>query len=275
MGEAYDDYGRMMPKLGLELPNTQAGRQTFVLQNYVDPPTKIVKASMTPMSPVAGDGTQIWKITHNGVDTHPLHTHLFDIQVVNRVGWDGAIRPPDANELGWKDTVRISPLEDTIVALRPVVPTIPFRLPDSVRPLDPTMPIGATMPFTNIDPYTGQQIVPPITNQLYNFGWEYMWHCHILSHEEMEMMRSIVMRVSPAPPSRLRATAPPTTGNLRARLTWSNNATEPAASNNYVERAINPTFTSNVATFSVPATATTFDDTTAAWNTSYYYRVRA
>ncbi len=22
-----------------------------------------------------------------------------------------------------------------------------------------------------------------------NFGWEYVWHCHILSHEEMDMMR--------------------------------------------------------------------------------------
>ena len=25
-----------------------------------------------------------------------------------------------------------------------------------------------------------------------NFGWEYVWHCHILSHEEMDMMRSQV-----------------------------------------------------------------------------------
>ena len=24
-----------------------------------------------------------------------------------------------------------------------------------------------------------------------NFGWEYVWHCHILSHEEMDMMRPI------------------------------------------------------------------------------------
>jgi hypothetical protein len=44
------------------------------------------------------------------------------VQLLNRVGWDGIIRKPDANELGWKDTVRVSPLEDTIVALRPVVP---------------------------------------------------------------------------------------------------------------------------------------------------------
>ena len=28
-----------------------------------------------------------------------------------------------------------------------------------------------------------------MTNQVVNFGWEYVWHCHILSHEEMDMMR--------------------------------------------------------------------------------------
>ena len=47
------------------------------------------------------------------------------MQLLNRVTWDNIIIPPDANELGWKDTVRISPLEDTIVALRPIVPTLP------------------------------------------------------------------------------------------------------------------------------------------------------
>ena len=59
-------------------------------------------------------------------------------RLINRVGWDGFIRAPDATELGWKDTVRISPLEDTIVALRPVAATLPFDRPDSVRPIDPT-----------------------------------------------------------------------------------------------------------------------------------------
>ena len=105
---------------------------------------------------------QIWKITHNGVDTHPIHFHLFDVQVINRVGWDGFIRLPDPNELGWKDTVRISPLEDTIVALRPVLPPVPlsFALPDSIRPLNPSQPLGSTMGFSQIDPKDGGPMVP-------------------------------------------------------------------------------------------------------------------
>ena len=52
------------------------------------------------------------------------------------------------------------------------------------------------MGFTNLDPYTGNPIVPPVTNELFNFGWEYVWHCHILSHEEMDMMRPIVFNVA-------------------------------------------------------------------------------
>jgi hypothetical protein len=186
MGEVFDDYGRMSAKLGLEVPFTNAGTQNFNLQNYVDPPTEVVKPGEI----------QIWKITHNGVDTHPMHFHLFEVQVINRVAWDGFIDLPDPNELGWKDTVRISPLQDTIVALRPKVPTVPFALPNSVRPLNPEAPLGSTMGFSSIDPWTGAPIVPAQTNQLYNFGHEYVWHCHILSHEENDMMRSIVLNLN-------------------------------------------------------------------------------
>ena len=130
------DYGRMNATLGVELPFTNGINQTTIPFGYIDPPTEIIDDSVTPM-PDGSDGTQIWKITHNGVDTHPIHFHLFNVQVINRVGWDGAIRPPDANELGWKETVRMNPLEDIIVALRPIAPTLPFGLPDSVRPAGP------------------------------------------------------------------------------------------------------------------------------------------
>jgi FtsP/CotA-like multicopper oxidase with cupredoxin domain len=193
MGATYDDYGRMSAKLGLELPFANAAIANFVLQNFVDPPTEIIPEG----------ATQLWRVTHNGVDTHPIHFHLFDVQVLNRVGWDGFIRLPDPNELGWKDTVRISPLEDTIVALRPVKPPVPFPLPDSIRPLNPMAPLNGPdnmMGFSQIDPTDGGPLVPPQTNQIFNFGWEYVFHCHILSHEENDMMRSVTFDVPNAVP---------------------------------------------------------------------------
>ena len=36
-----------------------------------------------------------------------------------------------------------------------------------------------------------------VVNHLVNFGWEYVWHCHLLGHEENDMMRSQSVAVAP------------------------------------------------------------------------------
>ncbi len=201
----FDEWGRMSGNIGLEAPGATPLLQNVILYPFVNPATEKLDGTkgtnslnVTPIS-TAADGTQIWKITHNGVDTHPLHFHLNDVQVLNRVTWDNIIIPPEPTEIGWKDTVRVSPLEDTIVAVRPILPKLPFAIPDSSRPLNPMMPLGAkgstTGPngseagFNNTD--TNGDPIDPISNDVTNFGWEYVWHCHILSHEEMDMMRPI------------------------------------------------------------------------------------
>ena len=162
---AFDEFGRMTANMGLEVVPADPAAQNIVLYPYVNPQTELVDATNLPkidlgdvinvangpsdtevpqMMPISvgDDGTQIWRITHNGVDTHPLHFHLYDVQMLNRVTWDNIVSPPDPTELGWKDTVRTSPLEDTIVALRPIIPALPFEVPNSVRPLNPAMPLG-------------------------------------------------------------------------------------------------------------------------------------
>ena len=214
MGAVYDEYGRMSARLGVEVPLSNNLNQTFVMQSYIDPPTEILT-----------DGQiQIWKITHNGVDTHPMHFHLFDVQVINRVGWDGFKRLPDANELGWKETVRVSPLEDTIVAMRPRAPKLPFGLPDSIRRLAPGLPDDVTQGFTNLETTganTGQVKIPADTNAVYNFGDEYVWHCHILSHEEQDMMRPVQFNTSKTTPDAPSGLVAPATFSGSVALTWS------------------------------------------------------
>ena len=210
----FDEFGRMTANLGLEAPGATPLTQNIILYPYTNPATELLNSDGLPSSlhvtPIssAADGTQIWKITHNGVDTHPIHFHLFDVQVINRVTWDNIIIPPEPTELGWKDTVRVSPLEDTIVAVRPIIPTLPFAIPDSRRPLNPMMPLGARgdqagpngnqAGFNNTD--TNGNPIDPIVNRIENFLWEYVFHCHILSHEEMDMMRPVNVRVSWLPP---------------------------------------------------------------------------
>ncbi|MFB9239984.1 hypothetical protein ACFFWC_31415 [Plantactinospora siamensis] len=270
-------YGRMNTNLGVELPKTSAFIQTTIPLPYINPPTEILRMSnlATPVgSP--GDGTQLWKVTHNGVDTHAIHFHYFNVQLVNRVGWDGVYSPPDPNELGWKDTVRMNPLEDVIVAMRPALPANPpFKVGDSVRLLDPTQVPGTTNGFAQIDPATGDPAV--VTNVPYNFGWEYVWHCHMVDHEDFDMMRPIVIQVSPAPPTGLTATASPGSVSVPPSivLRWTNNATLPAATNVLLQRATDANFSTGLISFNLPAGATTFTDTTAVPGVTYYYRVRA
>jgi hypothetical protein len=283
MNAAYDpEYGRMSGLLGLELPVTNALNQQLILYPYANPPTDMLSNSVlaTPIGSL-NDGTEIWKITHNGVDTHPIHFHLVDVQIVNRVAWDNALLPPEPNEIGWKETVRVNPLEHCIVAMRPHAPVLPFTPVNSVRPIDVTKSIGTTlMGFPNgqfVDP--GNNAVAVINHNV-NFGWEYVWHCHILSHEEMDMMHSLNLVVAPKEPSNLAGSL--LNGPRRVVLNWTNNA--PNVTHFIIERATNAAFTANLRTFTVtgginnvPPTppATTYTDATVVANTIYYYRVKA
>jgi hypothetical protein len=145
------------------------------------------------------------------------------VQVINRVDWAGVVKGPDPDELGWKETVRMNPLEDIIVAVQAKAPVLPAAwdtlpvgcgvapnppcgIPDSVRPKDVTQPLGSMMAFTQPWPYVADDptkqpsefqtaaVNPANTmNEMTNFGWEYVWHCHLLGHEENDMMRPLVL----------------------------------------------------------------------------------
>ncbi len=188
------------------------------------------------------------------------------------MGWDGQIRPPDANEVGWKESVRMNPLEDIYLALRPVRQNLPWPLPDMWRPIDVTKPLGANTDFTGVD-INNNPI--PVVNDVANFGWEYVWHCHLLGHEDNDMLRGEVFVVAPEAPSGLAVTSvgPPValgfTDNSKSALTFG------------IERSTTASFDpGTVATLStvspgVGPQTVTFSDSGAAPGTTYFYRVRA
>ena len=275
MGAAYEqDYGRMSSMLGLEVPNATTLTQNFMLLGYASPPVEVIKDSIVPLAaPAAGDGTQLWKIVHNGVDSHTYHFHLYNVQLVNRVGWDGVMVPPDLDELGWKETVRVDPLEQTIVALRPVAPKLPFKVPNSTRLIDPTMPAGVALrgpPLGGFFDPAGNGVT--VTNHLVNFGWEYVLHCHLLGHEEMDMMHAQAFAVAPEAPSNL--TAKP---GGSVYLNWTDNSISETGFT--IQRATNAAFTLGRREFTVGQHAgtgtVTYHDTTAVPGPKYYYRVLA
>jgi FtsP/CotA-like multicopper oxidase with cupredoxin domain len=288
MGGVYDTlFGRMSGMLGLSNPLSPV--HVLIPYGLAAPPVDLVMGSVegTPVGTMP-DGTQIWRIFHNGVDTHTIHTHLFHTQLINRVDQSGQVTggtdPVDPIEFGWKDTFRVNPLEVTYLAMRPTVPTpdmLPFEAPDSVRLIDPTLPAGAPLipppPAGWFDP--AGNAIASIPNHLVNFGWEYVWHCHILSHEEMDMMHTLVFAVPPKAPTGLTAAVTGNANAPRVNLIWTDNSGKETQFR--IERATNAGFTAGLRTFNYvnPNTAVpnqaTFEDKTVARNAAYWYRVWA
>jgi len=281
MSGVFDEYGRMSGFLGLTSPKASATVAPFLAYGYSSPPVDLFKGIDEDLDAVLigseDDGTQIWQITHNGVDTHTIHTHLFSSQLINRVAWDGAMMAPDDNELGWKETYRVNPLEQTVIAMRPKVPAaadIPFKVPNSVRLIDPTMPVGAVLPTPPPESWFDPQgnVIAEVINHEVNFGWEYVYHCHILSHEEMDMMHTMAVSVKPLKPENLALTTTGNGNNKTVLLNWTD-----ASSNETgfaVQRALSAAGPwTTLAT--VPANTTTYSNRIGNTSTAYFYKVTA
>jgi spore coat protein A, manganese oxidase len=114
--------------------------------------------------PKAGT-TEIWSFANTTGDVHPMHLHLVQFQVLNRQPFDTKTYlqsgklvftnipiPPESSERpAWKDTIKTYSGYVTRVIAR-------FDLPAGVVPKP------------------GEE-------------FRYVWHCHVLEHEDNEMMR--------------------------------------------------------------------------------------
>jgi spore coat protein A len=162
LNEAFDIYGRLTQLIGTTTPfvATMAKGMGAVAygREYLAPATENVAAG----------STEVWRIFNLSADTHPLHFHLVNVQILSRQPFrlvngaftpTGVARGPEPNELGWKETVQMHPGEVTSVIMKFDLPNTPFTVPASPR--------------------TG--------------GNEYVYHCHILEHEEHDMMRPLVV----------------------------------------------------------------------------------
>ena len=162
LNEDFDDFGRLIQTIGTFDQNgfNNQGLPTWGRPYLAD----------STETPTAG-ATEVWQIMNLTGDTHPIHFHLVNVQLIQRQAFAGgpadfsyiaAPIPPEPNELGWKETVRMNPGEVTTVIMK-------FDLPN--------LPTAAMRDA--VSPRTG--------------GKEYVWHCHILEHEEHDMMRPLVV----------------------------------------------------------------------------------
>jgi len=162
--------------------------------------------------PNEGD-TEVWEIVNLTADAHPIHTHLTQFQLINRQHFDtdeddgypaayaaafpggawiteygppldyatgnthalggnpdvtpylqGDPIPPPTNEAGWKDTIMMRPGMVTRIA---------------VRYASQNKPLNSKSLFFDFDPFA--------------LSHGYVWHCHIVEHEDNEMMRPLAV----------------------------------------------------------------------------------
>jgi FtsP/CotA-like multicopper oxidase with cupredoxin domain len=280
--DAYDEFGRLIGLLGLWSPGGPTGT-IFELYGYTSPPIDFIQASIHGAQiGSTQDGTQIWRIRHSGTDTHPIHWHLYTVQPINRINaTDNSILPIPDDEIGWRETLRISPVQDTIIALRPYSTNLPFDLPNSHRNISPNTPAGTIIEqgpggwgFLDI---IGQPI--NVVNKAINYGGEFVFHCHILGHEEGDMMHAVVFGDYPNAPLNLTVSNNGNFSNPIANLSWIDNSMD--ETNWTIQRATNISGPwTDVAT--IPSTTEVFMgmtvnyiDNTVVSNTTYYFRVLA
>ncbi|MGA2936983.1 MAG: hypothetical protein ABSF52_07785 [Syntrophobacteraceae bacterium] len=262
--EGFDlTYGRMyvvMATAPTPLLPTAPSAVALQIPGYHDPPTDI----WHPGAPKA------WRVTHLGVDSHGVHYHLGNFQLVNRVDYTNTNMAPDLNEFGWKEVFRTYPFTDLIMASNINVMWLPFQIGRSSRLIDPTMP--ANVSLSGPAAVAGGIITPGVNNTMTDYGWEYVYHCHYLDHEENDMMRPMVFDVT-APPAPTSLTA---TVNTPTSVTLNWLGSFPTASGFTVQRAANTTFTTGLTSFNITGNTTlTYTDTTVVANARYYYRVLA
>lgn len=166
--------------------------------------------------------TEIWKIINLTADAHPIHLHLVQFQIMGRQNFNlsnynkaynalfpgklfiggygppkpydfyatapnipltgpvyggnpdvtpylqGPVRPASPNERGWKDTFIMYPGQVTTVIVR-------------WAPTDKAHDTPASQLWFPFNP---------------NGGHGYVWHCHIIDHEDNEMMRPYAVEVN-------------------------------------------------------------------------------
>ena len=187
------------------LPETSLDRQ-LTLTEIMGPngPVQLLLDGQKWTAPVSElpkvGTTEDWTIVNPTADTHPIHLHLVQFQLVSRQAFnvtnymnawleandacgmeggpgscsdmglmeplknatvnvdlapflEGLVTGPNPQEMGWKDTVQMNPGEVTVIRVR-------FAQQD-----------GGSYPFDATK------------------GPGYVWHCHIIDHEDNEMMR--------------------------------------------------------------------------------------
>jgi spore coat protein A, manganese oxidase len=150
--ETTDRYGRILPLLG-----TPASSAEFI---DTDTPREFI-----PFDPVNGT-TEVWRVYNNTVDAHPIHLHQTAFQILTRNTFTSKL---------------------VNLGVDPVSGVTNWSMGRVVTRTLPLLAAGNEVAWKDTF-----QILPGevVTLQAkFDLPGKYVLHCHILSHEEHDMMR--------------------------------------------------------------------------------------
>lgn len=216
--EGKDEFGRLQPLLGTAEPATDyAGnpinwpalpeyQQAVFPDGTPFPLVGQMEGSIAWHNPTtenpALNSTEEWEIWNMTGDAHPVHLHLVHFEVLGReeIAWDsnadadgfipgGAVPAGDGTHLVPQPTV-----QHNSIAGDPATYGMGFRI------VNPTKGGAVATPAEYVE-NAPKDMVTALPGQVtrikatFDKPGRYVWHCHILSHEDHEMMR--VMHVGP------------------------------------------------------------------------------
>ena len=162
--EGKDEFGRLQPLLGTvdDVPNEYDSIATP--HTWANPDTELPDL----------DSTEIWHIYNFTGDAHPVHLHLVHFEILGR-----AAITFDSDDV---DTQPVTMHNGTI----------------GMAPRINNIEIGDRVKLSPVDGYVEnapKDMVTALPEQItaikatFDKPGKYVWHCHILSHEDHEMMR--------------------------------------------------------------------------------------
>jgi len=211
--EGMDEFGRLQPLLGtaepatdylgnpIDWPNTPDYRDAGLVGQMEG---SIAWHSPTTENPNLGD-TEEWEVWNATGDAHPVHLHLVHFEILGReeIHWDSHTTEDDRlipNELYdapfGDGTYLVSQptVQHNSVAGDPDTYGMGFRIvnPIAGSVVAPMREYVENAPKDMVTALPGQITRIKMT---FDKPGRYVWHCHILSHEDHEMMR--VLHVGP------------------------------------------------------------------------------
>ena len=164
--EGMDEFGRLQPLLGVAEPTVDAAGNTVN--------GSIAWHSPTTENP-ALNSTEIWEIYNATGDAHPVHLHLVNFEVLDRQEFEADV------------------IEQPILQHNGAIGK-GFRL-ENIELEDAVPQPGGYVENAPKDMVTALPEQVTRIKATFDKPGRYVWHCHILSHEDHEMMR--VLHVGP------------------------------------------------------------------------------